>query len=127
MNSDLKKIAEVFSEMSVKVLEKHLGETLGPKTGKINIEQLLLLQDRIAEELEGWEQMKGKWADAVSDAASGLYENEDNYQINVDTITGPWDVSEAEGTYQGVWVSGWLWVPKEVIDFQVNFRKEKNV
>ena len=112
MSSDFLRLAEVFSEMSVKVLAEHLSETLGPASQPTEMTNLLQMQDRMKQALAKWEQLKGKRADVYYELARERYHNEDDMQTNVDPLTGPWDVSEADF---GVWIRAWVWVPNDVI------------
>ena len=86
------------------------------------------MQDQVKEPLERWEKLKGELAEDLSQVAKELYANEEVYQINVDPISGPWDVSEAidDNDELGYWVSGWLWVPETELNLYRKHRKENN-
>ena len=122
MSLDILKVAEVFSEMSVKVFAEHLNETLDPASQSTAMADLLKLQARLKQCLCDWEDLKGERADACYAVANDIYANKGNDQINVDPITGPWDVSEADF---GVWIRAWVWVTAADIDVFLKLKKEK--
>lgn len=123
MSSDFLRLAEVFSEMSVKVLAEHLSETLGPASQPTEMTNLLQMQDRMKQALAEWEQLKGKRADVYYELARERYHNEDDMQTNVDPLTGPWDASEAT---EGVWVRAWVWLPADVIEAATDSEEDED-
>lgn len=123
MTTDVMKMAEVFSEMSVSVLAAHIAETTGPASANEELTRLLSLQRSVIRELKEWEEIKGKYADCLSKAAYVCYANEEVLQTQVDAINCPWEVSMAD---DGAWCRAWVWVPEAEIQEQMKKLEEKN-
>jgi hypothetical protein len=75
--------------------------------------QLLKLRERLEEKLAEHRNCPVTLSQAYEEAAAELYHNEDDLQTNIDPITVPFDISEAD---DGTWVHAWVWVPNEKIE-----------
>jgi len=124
MVTDLMKMAEAFSEMSVGVLSKHIEETISPASANEELTRLLSLQRSVSKSLKTWEEIKGETANALYKAAFVCYANEEELQTNVDPIRAPWDLSQTEeGEY---WVRAWVFVPRSEFEEQISRIRETN-
>ncbi len=125
MMSDIMKMAKMFSEMSKQLIFEHLNNTLGKEISLDDMDELLSTQSRIKEKLAEWEQASEKAEDLFQTAKDVYHDDGDaDYQINVDPIVGPWELSEVSG--EAHWVRGWLWVTDAELNFYRKHRKKKN-